>query len=72
MLELWDTQGKALEPVLGGESFEFEYPVPLPQVGNNVHLMTDRWRVLAREFQYLRLESGQNVSKDVLTCSKIE
>lgn len=71
MIELWDMQRQALEPGLGGESFEFEFPVPVPQVGDTVVVMTGSWHVQAREFQFIRLESGQNVSKVVLRCSKL-
>jgi hypothetical protein len=71
MIELWDTEGKALEPGLGGESFEYEFPVPVPEVGDTVVVMTGAWRVKAREFQFIRLETGQNVSKVVLRCSKV-
>jgi hypothetical protein len=72
IVELWDTEGKALEPGFGGESFEFEFPPSVPQVGETVVVLTGNWRVERRTFYYYRLDSGQNVSKVVLICSKIE
>lgn len=70
IVELFDTSGQALEPGLGGQQLDYEYPVPVPQVGDTVVLMTNTWRVESREFQFHRKDDG-NVSKVTLICSKV-
>lgn len=72
VLDLYDTEGRALEPGFGGALFEFEFPVPVPQIGETVVVMTGQWRVETRTFHYSTLENGQNVLRVVLTCSKTE
>jgi len=70
-VELFDLNGRAIEPGWGGSIYRSPSPLPVPLVGDTVMTMDGEWRVEKRRYTY-HVEDNNDTSVLVtLHCRKL-
>jgi len=71
-IELFDTEGKAIEPGVGGAHYESETPFPIPRSGDFILSMGRRFKVEHITYEYkFDSDSEQLISAATITCQPV-
>lgn len=57
-IDLWDENGKAIEPGYGGSHYQDESPFPVPSVGDTLISLGAKWKVVDKTIEYQTCEDG--------------